>query len=310
MTAGGRTRRWAVPFAAAVLAGAAGAQAQNRGVYPLGMSALNSGVLPGAGFTYANQLLYYSRDHARDDEGRTLSVTGENCVLMDMNSLSWVSAGRILGGATFSASATIPVAKNSLTSDVEGKVSGGGGLADSYYLPVILGWSGDRFAVRAMYGFLAPTGRFEAGANDNVGSGYWTHTLSSGQTFFAGSEKRFVVSVFEMYEFHTTQEGTGIHPGENFDLDYSLMGSLPQTGHARIQLGIAGYEQRQTTAKTGPTVSSEASGERYAVNAIGLAVSSAFVSPKAAMSLRYLREFSNRSTFQGYSLQLSFSIAL
>jgi hypothetical protein len=34
------------------------------------------------------------------------------------------------------------------------------------------------------------------------------------------------------------------------------------------------------------------------------------VSPKAAMSLRYLREFSNRSTFQGYSLQLSFSIAL
>ncbi len=306
---GGRPARRAILFAV-LIAGAAGAHAQNRGVYPLGMSALNSGVLPGAGFTYANQLLYYSRDHARDDHGNTLPVRGENFVLMDMNSISWVSSGTVLGGATYSASATIPVAKNSLTSDVEGQVSGGGGLADSYYLPVILGWSGDRFAVRAMYGFLAPTGRFEAGASDNVGSGYWTHTLSSGQTYFAGREKQFAVSVFEMYEFHTTQEGTGIHPGETFDLDYSLMGSFRQTGSARVQLGVVGYEQRQTTAKTGPVVSPEASRDRYAVNAIGPAVSTFFAGPKVGVSLRYLKEYSNRSTFQGYSLQLSGSIAL
>ncbi|HET7453156.1 MAG TPA: transporter, partial [Thermoanaerobaculia bacterium] len=206
---GRRIRLREISLAASLLAGAATAKAQNRGVYPLGMSALNSGVLPSVGFTYANQLLYYSRDHARDDEGHTLPVRGENFVLMDMNTLSWVSSGTILGGATFSASATLPVAKNSLTTDVEGKVSGGSGFADSYYLPVILGWSGERFAVRAMYGFLAPTGRFEAGATDNVGSGYWTHTLSSGQTFFAGAENAFALSVFEMYEFHTTQEGTG-----------------------------------------------------------------------------------------------------
>jgi len=32
------------------------AQAQNRGVYPLGMSAMNSGLTPAAGFTYSNQL--------------------------------------------------------------------------------------------------------------------------------------------------------------------------------------------------------------------------------------------------------------
>jgi hypothetical protein len=88
------------------------------------------------------------------------------------------------------------------------------------------------------------------------------------------------------------------------------MSSLRQTGDARIQLGVAGYEQRQTTARTGPTVSPEASRERYAVNAIGLAVSSFFAGPKVGISLRYLREFSNRSTFQGYSLQLSGSIAL
>ena len=34
------------------------ARAQNRGVYPLGMSAINSGVTPESGFTYSNQLLF------------------------------------------------------------------------------------------------------------------------------------------------------------------------------------------------------------------------------------------------------------
>jgi hypothetical protein len=289
---------------------AARAQAQNRGVYPLGMSATNSGVTPQPGFTYINQLLFYSRNHARDDAGNTLPVTGENYVLMDMNTLAWVSKTKILGGANYSASATLPIAKNSLTSDVAGRVSGGGGFADSYYLPMILGWRWKRVAVRAMYGFLAPTGRFEAGASDNVGSGYWTHALSSGQTVYLTSNKRLILSAFQMYELHTTQEGTDTHPGDTFDLDYSLMGALPVSQDVQLQMGVVGYEQRQTTAKTGPTVSETTSGERYAVNALGLAVNSAFPKHRASVGLKYFKEFSNRSTFQGYSLQLSGSIGL
>src|SRR4051812_27654610 len=110
------------------------AQAQNRGVYPLGMSATSSGLTPAPGFTYVNQLLFYSRDHAKDDGGHTLPVTGENYVLMDMNTLAWVSKKTFLCGARFSAAATLPFAKNSLTSNIEGRLSGGIGFADSYYL--------------------------------------------------------------------------------------------------------------------------------------------------------------------------------
>jgi hypothetical protein len=161
-----------------------------------------------------------------------------------------------------------------------------------------------------MYGFLAPTGRFEPGASDNVGSGYWTHTLSSGQTVYLTDNKRLILSAFQMYELHTTQEGTGIHPGDTFDLDYSLMGSLPVSHDVQLQMGIVGYEQRQTTDKTGSTVSDSASEERYAVNAIGLGVNSAFPKHRASVGLRYFKEFDNRSTFQGYSLQLSASIGL
>src|SRR6187399_3025850 len=125
-------------IACCVLFVAASAEAQNRGVYPLGMSSINSGMTPKPGFTYVNQLLFYSRDHARDDNGNSFGVTGENDVLMDMNSFVWVSAQDVFG-AKFSMVATLPVAKNSLTSDVAGDISGGSGFADSYYLPVIFG---------------------------------------------------------------------------------------------------------------------------------------------------------------------------
>jgi hypothetical protein len=303
----GHQTRLGVLVTICVLAMAMRAPAQNRGVYPLGMTATNSGVTPAPGFTYVNQLLYYSRDRAKDDAGNTLPVTGLNYVLMDMNTLAWVSSQKFLGAA-FSMSATLPFAKNDLTSDLNGPISGGAGFADSYYLPFILGWTRERVAVRALYGFLAPTGRFAPNTNDNVGSGYWTHALSSGQTFYLKTNKRLVLSAFEMYELHTTQEVTGIHPGQTFDLDYSLLASLPTKGDFQLQVGPVGYVQRQTTAKTGPSVSAVQASERYAINSLGFAVNSAFPRRRASLGVKYFKEFSNRSTFQGYSVQLSGSI--
>jgi hypothetical protein len=271
------------------------------------MSAINSGVTPESGFTYSNQLLFYTRDHAKDDNGGTLPVTGINTVVMDMNTLTWVSAKRILG-ARYSASATLPFAKSDLTSDIHGRLNGGAGFADSYYLPFILGWSTEHADVRVMYGFLAPTGRFAAAANNNVGSGYWTHALSSGQTYFLTQDKRLIFSAFQMYEFHTTQEGAGVHPGQTFDLDYSVMRLVHRAAHMALQVGVTGYEARQTTAKFEPSITPEVSAERYAVNGFGFALSAAFPERKANLGFRFFKEFANRSTFQGYSAQISGAI--
>lgn len=302
MNAKSRAWLWVVAAAYISVAGTR-ADAQNRGLYPLGMTAINSGVTPESGFSYSNQLLYYSRDEAKDNNGNVLPIKGLNYVLMDMNSFVWVSTNKILG-ARYSAIATLPFAKNDLTSDIHGNVSGGAGFADSFYMPFVLGWTRKRVEVRFIYGFLAPTGRFATDSNSNVGSGYWTHTISSGQTFYPTKGKGLALSAFEMYEFHTTQEGTGVHPGETFDLDYSALASVIGTGAFRLQIGPAGYEARQTTAKTGPSVSVADSKDRYAINAFGLAVNIAFPKKKASLGFKYFNEFADRSTFQGYSLQL------
>src|ERR1051326_2200748 len=273
--------RWAVTRACivCVLMLAKEAGGQSRGVYPLGMSATNSGITPESGFTYSNQLLFYSRNEAKDQNGKTLPITGSNSVLMDMNSLIWVGTRQLLGGARYSAFATLPFAGNDLTSDIHGNISGGSGFADSYYVPFVLGWNKERVGIRVLYGFLAPTGRFAAAATNNVGSGYWTNALSSGQTFYLTANKSWAVSAYEMYEFHTTQQGTRTHPGQTFDLDYSLMRAFTLT-KAGLQIGVVGYEQRQTTATTGPSITPEETTERYAVNAVGAASNLTFPKEK------------------------------
>lgn len=293
-------------FALCVIVSVVQANAQVRGVYPLGMSATNSGVTPAPGFTYSNQLLIYSRNQLKDPGGNVIA-TGNNSVIMDMNTVSWVSKKEFLGGARLSMSATFPVANNSLTSDVTGRISGGGGFADSYYQPLILGWDKDRVAVRAIYGFLAPTGEFRADANDNVGSGYWTHVLASGQTFYLSKNKAISLSAFQLYEFHSTQKESRIHPGQTLNLDYSLTHSIAVGGESRLQVGLVGYNQWQTTDKTGPTITPEQAAAHYKVNALGVMSNVTLPAQRLNVGFRYFKEFSNRSTFQGHSMQLSAS---
>lgn len=293
-------------LAASMLLLPGGAHAQSRGVYPLGMTALGSGVTPGPGFTYANQLLFYSRDESKGDDGATLPVTGQNAVIMDMNSFIWVSRRTFLGGAHYSAVATLPVAKNQLVSDIHGPLSGGGGFADSYYLPLIVGWNKERASIRALAGFLAPTGRFAEGATNNVGSGYWTPTLSSGQTVPLTRNDSMTFSAFQLYEWHSTQHGTGTKPGDTINVDYSLIRTFAfAKGPTRLQVGLAGYEQRQTTGKTGPAVTAEQSGERYAINAFGFVTNLVFPTHRFNAGIKFFEEFANRAAYQGYSFQVS-----
>ena len=284
-------------------------QAQVRGVYPVGMNATNSGVTPEAGVTYSNLFVFFSRDEEKGPHGEILA-TGQNSIMMDMNSFVWVSKKEmgLLGGAIFSASATLPIANNSLTSDVHGALSGGGGFADSYYQPLILGWRKQHFAIRAIYGFLAPTGRFSAGANTNVGSGYWTSVVASGQTIYLDSSKATALSTFQMYEFHSTQEDTMVHPGQTFNLDYSLTHTLPLPRSLRLQFGLVGYGQWQTTDKHGPNITLEQAAAHYKVNALGFAANAVLPQQKVSVGVKYFHEFECRSTFQGYTLQISAAV--
>jgi len=279
-------------------------EAQVRGVYPTGMNAINAGVTPDSGFTYSNLFIFNARDESKGSTGEVVA-TGSNAVMIDLNTFVWVSERAWLGGARYSATASLLVSNNSLASDTEGQLSAGGGFADSFYQPFILGWTTDRVGIRTAYGILAPTGRFNAGASDNVGSGYWTHAPSAGVTLFVTKDRATTISAFHMYEFHTVQEGTDIHPGQTANLDYSVARTIRLKEDTRLQLGLVGYGQWQTTDKSGATISAVEGSAHYRVNALGFASNVVLPARKVSLGLKYFKEFSNRSTFQGYTLQIA-----
>jgi hypothetical protein len=271
------------------------------------MNATNAGISAEPGFGYSNLFLFYARDRLTGTDGETVSK-GHNSVLIDMNTFVWASAGTLPGGARYSAAASLPIANNSLSSEATGAISGGGGFADSYYQPVILGWQMKHLDVKVAYGFLAPTGRFDNAANDNVGSGYWTHTLASGQTIYLTRSRQTALSLFAMYEWHGAQEGTGIRPGDTFNLDYSLTHAWPLGDDMRLQVGLAGYLQKQTSDKRGPGITPEQAKAHYRVDALGLATNLTLPAQKVSLGFKYFEEFSSRSTLEGYSVQISAAV--
>ena len=117
--------------------------------------------------------------------------------------------------------------------------------------------------------------------------------------------KATALSAYQFYEFHTTQSGTNIHPGQTFDLDYSLTQILPLKKNEQIllQFGLIGYGSWQTSNNSGTGVNPADPGH-YKVNALGGAGNIILPNRKASVGFKFFKEFSNESTVQGYSLQI------
>ena len=274
-----------------------------RGEYTPGVSAINSGVVPEPGLTYANNFLAYSFDRFVTARGDSIFEQGNAAAFKDVNVFEWVFKKPILTG-NFAVVAGLPFTSSSLTSVTLGAVSGSG-FADFSFQPATFGWHLKRADLQAAYVFFAPTGRFVAGATDNVGAGFWTNAPTLGETIYL-TKKGTQLSAYQMYEFHTTQEGTNVHPGQTMDLDYSLTQVLPlqKNQHTLLQFGVVGYDQWQTSNNSGPGVNPRDPGH-YRVNAIGGAANITLPVRELAVGFKLFKEFSNSSTVQGFSLQIT-----
>jgi len=277
-----------------------------RGVYTPGFNATNSGVMPEPGLTYANFFMDYSFNQFRSASG-AIFAQNDAAVFIDINAFEWVTKKKILG-ANYALAVLLSFSNSSISSPTLGAIGGGGGFADSFYQPLTLGWHFERADIQVAYGFFAPTGRFTAGASDNTGTGYWTNSLIAGETIYLTKNKATSVSAYQLYEFHTIQQGTHIRPGQTFNLDYSLMQIIPLQKDmlTLLQFGLVGYGQWQTSNNSGPGV--DPAQPHYSVNAIGGAANIILPARKASVGFKLFKEFSNRSTVQGYSLQIMGSI--
>lgn len=268
--------------------------AQQSGQYLPGQNGLNSGLLPDPGITYANLTVNYSADTLRNGNGNKVPLTGSYDIWAVENIFFYVPNFKI-AGAKVSSMAAPTFANGSLTLGSlnfpnVALEAGGEGLADTWVQPLTLGWSLKRADVLVGYAFMAPTGRYHAGASDNVGSGYWGHNLVTGSTFYLTKNKGTTADLFTDWEFNhsnrNTGQGTRITPGQTFTLEWGLGQVLPlKTDFTRLlQLGVIGYDQWQVSNNGGllaPNIPANLL-PYYSVHAVGF--QSNFILPAKALN--------------------------
>src|SRR5271155_817857 len=231
--------------------------AQQKGQWVPGQFGLNAGVIPDPGITYANLALSYSASQLNNSNGNSVpGINGTYSFWVDENIIYYVPKHKFLGGY-FMPYVALNYASGELVANITGtnlsSGGGGSGFADMYVQPVNLGWHLKRADVNVGYAFTAPTGRFTAGASDNVGSGYWGNNITSGTTFYITKNKATSANLSTDWEIHGQKSGTNETPGEAFTDEWGLGQVLPlkKDFSQLLQVGVVGYDQFQVTANGG-----------------------------------------------------------
>ncbi len=184
------------------------AHAQFNGGNLPGDNGVNAGSLPPPGWNVGLLYYRYATDTVLDKNGDRIVLDPNQPASTTMQALApmivFVSGLKILG-ADYGMVLAPPVANGSLEAPA---INGfqqalGTGSGDLYFLPVTLGWHTKHADVKTAFGFFAPTGRYEAGAIDNLGKGMWCYELSAGTTVFLDSEKAWSVATTAFWETHS-----------------------------------------------------------------------------------------------------------
>jgi hypothetical protein len=237
---------------------AAPAHAQLNGENLLGDMGVKSGTQPEPGL-YASTIYYrYRADAVKDARGRSIDAdpTGEasQTINAGVPLVYYVTRKRLLG-ANVAAMAVLPLANGGLEAPGLGlSESASLGLSDLYVMPAQLGWRFERADVLAGVAFFAPTGRYGAGASDNLGKGMWSYEVSAGGTFYVDPQRTLSLSTTAYWETHSKKEGevriehitlTDVKVGDLLTLEGGAGKSLL---HGAASVGVAYYAQWKTTS--------------------------------------------------------------
>ena len=187
-------------------------------------------------------------------------------------------------------------------------------LNDLYVVPLYLGWHAPRADFIAGYGFYAPTGKYEAGANDNVGLGMWSHEIQAGTTVYLDAAKKISAATTAYLELHSNKKDQDLKVGNLLTLEGGMAYNVPRIGGA---FGVAYYFQSKLSNDTGADVpvSLLQALNVYRKNrlfGIGPDVTMAVFQKGGTIGLvnaRFLWESAGHSTFQGGTFVVGFTIA-
>jgi hypothetical protein len=256
----------------------------------------------------------FSADTLRDKNGDSFPTTsrgGSVDVQAAVAGLVWTTDIELLGGnygfAIFPAVTNNAVEFPALQSDTETST----GLADLYIQPLILGWSAARADFMAGLGIYAPTGRYEADADDNRGLGMWSYEAFAGTTVYFDEARSWHLAATAFFETHGEKEDSDIRVGDILTIEGGL-GKSFMDGAASA--GIAYYAQWKVSSDDfgaslpgGPRVG------KHEVYGIGPEVTLPLASKSKLYgfaNLRYFWETGAKSTLEGETLLVTLTFPI
>ncbi len=317
-----RIKLGAALLACMFLVGASSVLAQQKGQWVPGQFGLNAGVIPDPGITYANLALNYSATQLNGPNGNSIpGINGTYSFWVDENILYYVPKHKFLGGY-FMPYIALNYANGELVANITGTNlttgGGGSGFADTYVQPINMGWHfGKRVDFNAGYAFVAPTGRFTAGASNNVGSGYWGNDITSGTTLYITKNTQPLQTSPPPGKSTAKRVAPNITPGQTFTDEWGIGQVLPLKKNMSMlaQLGLVGYDQWQVSKSSGTlTVAGipipEGSIPFYSVHAIGVQANFILPAKNVVGFFKYYDEYHALARPQGRTIVFGFSWTL
>lgn len=176
-----------------------------------------------------------------------------------------------------------------------GTVEGGSsGFGDLMVVPLLLTWTGEnrKWDITTGYLFAAPTGRYETGADDNIGLGYWNHIFQLFGYYYPLPQKATAIYVGNSFELHSKIKDTDVKPGSRYALDYGISQYLS----ARFEVFVQGGHIWQVGEDSGNDVYWDTS-FKDRVSSIGGGVGFWPVPTKFYANIKYLTNYGGRQHF-------------
>lgn len=288
---------------AMALLGTVPAGAQDLGHKLVGSLGLGAGSQPDTGLYLADRFLSYRADELFDREGHRIPGDIDLHAIANVFGISgtlklpWLST--YVNGAV-----GVPVSHLTLEADRLTVGVDTFGLGDIYVQPLKLGWKLGQFDVVAGYAFYAPTGRFEPGGREGVGSGQWTHEFSLGATVYLDRGRTWQVSALASYDLNLRKRNIDITRGDTVQ----VQGGVGKTLFGILQVGLAGYALWQVQDDRGSAVPPALRGARDDAYGLGPEIGLVLAPIRSRLSVRYEYDIAVKSRPRGQILVIGLTV--
>ena len=226
--------------------------------------------------------------------------------------LFWASRFELLGGARYmagfalnyvSADVSIVTERGGIILDttytrrVEGKNSG---LSDMLFMPVGLSWRLADADFTFLYGFVAPTGKYETGSDENIGLGFWTHQFQGYGYYYPVEDKSTALMLGLTYELNSEIKDAKVTPGSRLSLEWGISQYLSD----QFELGVKGGHNWQISDDSGDDVYWDA-GFHDRKSTIAFSACYWPWKERLALTAKYAFDFGVRQRFQNNAWMLN-----